>query len=93
MRQHSRTIDPLTHIRNLVTSLWYITQALGNLIQIAVALIDIPLSTKFFAYFAAVFALVLLFALLNRKFVYRDQLLDSESQTDSLTESQPLISE
>ena len=58
--------------RNVVTAMWYLSQALGTLLNAGVAQIPrLNLLQEFFMYMALMGVVTLAFAALNRHFRYR----------------------
>lgn len=60
------------HTRNLVTAMWYLSQALGTLLNAGVAQIPgLNLLQEFFMYMALMSVVTVIFATINRRFRYR----------------------
>lgn len=83
-------------LRNRVTAMWYIAQGLGQLLQVAIALIPAPAAGAYayFAYAGVATAVTVLFWLLNRHFRYRD-VVTSVCDADASAEDSrvPLLSD
>jgi len=58
--------------RNVITSLWFISQSLGVLLNAGVAQIPMSLTYEFFVYAAVMMAVTGIFLLINRNFQYRN---------------------
>ena len=52
--------------------MWYITQALGTLLNALIALVQLNLMYEFLIYTVLMVAVVILFVAINWKFKYRD---------------------
>ena len=55
-----------------MTSLWYISQALGTLLNAGVAQIPMSLAYGFFVYLILMIAVTVVFVLINRNYQYRE---------------------
>ena len=53
-------------------AMWYITQALGTLLNALIALVQLNLMYEFLIYTVLMVAVVILFVAINWKFKYRD---------------------
>ena len=61
----------LTNLRNVVTAMWYLSQALGTLLNAGVAQIgQINLLIQFLLYMALLLAVTVVFIFVNRHFKY-----------------------
>lgn len=62
--------------RNVVTAMWYLSQALGTLLNAGVAQISqINLLIQFLLYMALLFLVTIIFIIVNRHFKYADNSL------------------
>lgn len=60
-------------VRNIVTAMWYLSQALGTLLNAGVAQIpQINLLQEFFVYMSFLVLVTIAFAAINRHFQYRN---------------------
>ena len=67
-------IDLIMYIfpRNIVTAMWYLSQALGTLLNAGVAQIPhMDLLQQFFVYMALMVLVTVLFTVINRRFTYK----------------------
>ena len=58
--------------RNVITAFWFISQALGTLLNAGVAQIPMSLSYEFFIYMVMMFIVTGIFVFINRNFRYRN---------------------
>ena len=58
--------------RNVITAFWFISQALGTLLNAGVAQIPMSLSYEFFLYMVMMFVVTGIFVFINRNFQYRN---------------------
>ncbi len=64
-------MEPI-YCRNVVTGMWYISQALGTLLNAGVAQIPkLNLLEEYFLYSALLLTVTAIFAAINRKFKYK----------------------
>lgn len=71
--------------RNIVSALWGVTQALGTLLNAAIAQLSISLMAQFFTYMGLMVVVTLLFVVINRRYRYRDSEDSQNTQTDIQT--------
>ena len=55
----------------MITSFWYISQALGTLLNAGIAQIPMSLTYEFFVYVVLMVAVTVLFVVINRNYRYR----------------------
>ena len=70
-----------THIRNIITSFWYISQALGTLLNAGIAQIPMSLTYELFVYMILMVAVTVLFVVINRNYWYRKVAPSTEETT------------
>ena len=71
---------PHIHYRNIITSFWYIAQALGTLLNAGIAQIPgLTLLKEFFTYMALMFVVTFVFVLINWQYQYRSNKEDQRT--------------
>ena len=68
-----------------MSALWGVTQALGTLLNAAIAQLSISLMAQFFTYMGLMVVVTLLFVVINRRYRYRDSEDSQNTQTDIQT--------
>ena len=61
-----------TSYRNVITAFWFISQALGTLLNAGLAQVPMSLSYEFFILMIMMFIVTAVFLLINRNFRYRN---------------------
>ena len=65
-------VDYCFHCRNSITAFWYISQALGTLLNAGVAQIPMSLTNEFFVYVILMAFVTHIFVAINRNYRYTD---------------------
>ena len=69
----------------MITSFWYISQALGTLLNAGIAQIPMSLTYEFFVYVILMVAVTVLFVVINRNYRYRKAAPSIEETTAEAT--------
>ena len=67
--------------RNIAIAIWLITQGMGTLFNAGIAFLPISLLTSFFFYVGLMLIVTVVFVLLNRKYKYKEDMIDVTSNS------------